>query len=568
MSTAGVPALRYGRAIRRRWPLIVVLTVLGMLAGYATAHPKAKASTIQLPSTKTSGYTATAILLPEASNGSITSTDPSGLSLPAIAYFATVGDVPRMVADELHYHGDPATLAREVDVSVNSTVGAVQISATQPTGAAAVRLVDAFDHQLIAYLDNVIQVNSTRQQRADRAELQALQTQLAKLRSSATTTTDQAAISAVTSEYQSTYSAYEQLLAAPTQTGLTVVQPPVAVPAATGTSGTSGSSGTSATAAASTTSSSKIPKGRAARTALGGLVGLLVGLALALLLDRFDDRLYERSEIEDAFGVPVIVELDSSGTEPVVASAPASASAERYRMLQAAVTVGGTTDGAAAVVLLASLRSAKASSLVAANLALAFGDGGDSVAAVAAGSDVHLRSLLAGPPAARRGGRGSRHWAATTGLSGSGTVSLTATNGAAPGARSSRAVGLVADARGAADVVLVDAGPVLTAHQAVSLAPLADAVVAVAVAGVDTAEQARRAMSLLGRSEARIVGVAVVRVGRAERRRLRHGAGDRVTRRHASGPASSAASPNGAAAPGGEVPQAAHAADDLQPPTN
>lgn len=411
MSDTNVPAFRYGRAIRRRWPLVAVLTLLGLLAGYATAHPAPKASTktIRPAATSTSGSTATAILLPESSNGSITSTDPSGLSLPAIAYFATVGDVPRMVASELHYQGDPATLADEVQVSVNSTVGALQISTTQPTGAAAVRLVDAFDDQLIAYLDDVIRANSARQQKADLAELQALQAQVAKLRSAPSTATDKAAISALTSEYQSTYSAYEQLLAAPTQTGLTVVQPPVAVPAATGTSGTSGSSAASAPAATTKTSSSKIPKGRVGRTALGGLVGLLVGLALALLLDRFDDRLYERSEIEDAYGLPVIVELDGAGTEPVVASAPASASAERYRMLQAAVLVGGVPEGTAAVVLLTSLRSAKATSLVAANLALAFGDGGDVVAAVAAGSDVHLRGLLSGPSAApRRRKRGSR----------------------------------------------------------------------------------------------------------------------------------------------------------------
>lgn len=558
MNAATAPAFRYGRAIRRRWVLIVVLTVVGMAVGFVTAPARGAVGSSSPAATTVAGsYTATSILLPEASNGSITATDPSGLSLTAMAYFATTGDVPRMVAAALHYHGSPAALAGEVDVTVNSTVGALQISSTQASGAAAVRLVDAFDTQLISYLNGVIRVDVARQKNADVAELQVLQTQLSKLRSQPSTATDQAAVSAVTSEYQSTYSAYEQLLAAPSHTGLTVVQQPVAVPAGSGVTGTSG-----ATSTTRKTSSSKIPKGRLARTVLGGLVGLLVGLAVALLLDRFDDRLYDRDEIEDAYGATVLVELDSGGREPVVASAPMSAAAERYRMLQAAVLVGSATaDGGAAVVLLTALRSTRAGSLVTANLALAFGDGGDKVATVAAGTDLHLAGLLDEATAApRRAGRGRRQGAAAAGPDRSSTVSLAATNGAAPGARSSRAARLVEDARGGADVVLVDAGPVLTAHQAVRLAPLSDAVIAVAVAGVDTGAEARRAMSLLGRCEAPIVGVAVLRVGRAERRRLRRRKGTSSPPRHVAGltatatPAGVGALPAGAEGIGASEP--------------
>lgn len=82
---AEVSAIRYGRAVRRRWPVILVLTVLGMAAGYLTAKPARATNPLQSPTTAAPDvYSATALLMPIAPSG-VSQGDPSGLSLDAMA---------------------------------------------------------------------------------------------------------------------------------------------------------------------------------------------------------------------------------------------------------------------------------------------------------------------------------------------------------------------------------------------------------------------------------------------------------------------------------------------------
>ena len=535
MSETGTPGFHYGRAIKRWWGLIVVTTFLGLIAGFASAKSPAKASattTKAASSPAASSYSATSILLPEAANGSITSADPSGLSLSAMAFFVTNGDVPRNVATALHYQGDPETLASQVSATVNSAIGVLEISTTQPTAARAVQLVTAFDDQLIAYLNGVTATNVARQKQADQAELAALQTQLASLESQSSTAANKAAIAAVTSEYTSTYTSYEQLQAAPTHTGLTVVQPPVATPgglpvdlagaAASGSSASGAATSSSATSSGSSLTS-KIPQGKVTRAILGGFVGFLIGLALALIADRLDRRLYDRADIEEAFGAPVVVEIDNPGLEPVVATSPLSSAAERYRTLQAAIL---SLDSGATkrMVVLTSLKASVPASVVAANLALAFADTGEAVATVGASGERRLWELPGENPGAARRAPGTRSGPVLQRLGGPGVdayVKVLPEWSDVSSAGSAQAGGLVDEARSYADVVIVDAGAALRAHHAALLAPSADAVLVVAVAGFDTADQARWAMSLLERCDAPVAGVVVIRPGFAERRRLR-----------------------------------------------
>lgn len=343
-ATREVGTLRYGRAIRRRWPLIVLFAVLGVIAGVVTAKPPAAANPLKAPTTVAPNeYSATSLLMPVAAGASAAQGDPSGLSLSAMAFFATTGDVPRMVAQQLGYRGNPADLASQVSVTTNNTVGVLQISANEPTGAEAVKLVNAFAGQLINYLDNQIKQSYARQRTQADAQLQALNTRIASLQQQGSSAVTQAVISALQAQYKSDAAQYAQLQGNPPKTDLTVIQPPVAEPGAAPLAGASGTSGAaSATTPASTptaatatsASHSKIPQGRVARGLLGGAVGLLVGLALALILDRFDTRLYRPAEMEDAFGLPLLAELRSGDAEePVVAVAPLSEASERYRML-------------------------------------------------------------------------------------------------------------------------------------------------------------------------------------------------------------------------------------------
>ncbi|MST34924.1 hypothetical protein GHK86_19625, partial [Acidimicrobiaceae bacterium USS-CC1] len=200
--------------------------MLGVIAGVVTAKPPAAANPLKTPTTVAPNeYSATALLMPVAAGAPAAQGDPSGLSLSAMAFFATTGDVPRMVAQQLGYRGNPADLASQVSVTTNNTVGVLQISANEPTGAEAVKLVNAFAGQLINYLDNQIKQSYARQRTQANAQLQALSARIASLQQQGSSAVTQAVISALQAQYKSDAAQYAQLQGNPPKTDLTVIQP-------------------------------------------------------------------------------------------------------------------------------------------------------------------------------------------------------------------------------------------------------------------------------------------------------------------------------------------------------
>ena len=78
----------------------------------------------------------------------------------------------------------------------------------------------------------------------------------------------------------------------------------------------------------------------AARTVVGGFLGLLVGIGLALFAERLDRRLRTRDEIEEAFGLPVLAEVpklsraDLADDALVSFTTPMSRVAEAFRAVR------------------------------------------------------------------------------------------------------------------------------------------------------------------------------------------------------------------------------------------
>ena len=93
-----------------------------------------------------------------------------------------------------------------------------------------------------------------------------------------------------------------------------------------------------------------IPPDRNIRTALAALVGLLFGLALALLLDRLDSRLRTRAEVADALRMPVIAEVprlrrgDRADGTILTLTKPLSVYADGYRAARTALMHLPTQD--------------------------------------------------------------------------------------------------------------------------------------------------------------------------------------------------------------------------------
>jgi Mrp family chromosome partitioning ATPase len=272
-------------------------------------------------------------------------------------------------------------------------------------------------------------------------------------------------------------------------------------------------------------SSSIVPSSKKARVALGGLAGLLVGLALALLWERFDTRIRTREQAERVFELPVIgvipkMSRSQSKRGLVVTDDPVSAAAESFRMIQTALALSGRGNSRPETILLTSPSRLEGKEVVVANLAASFSEAGSSVVLVAADSfDLSLPALVGGSIASSRlkrgrsttGGETSDPAAAATRTVIQGVSLLM--NGVRPeigNGQAQRHIDMVATARRLADVVLIDTPPVLITHDAGRLSPLVDSVVLMCELGGVTAREARLAVDALRRVGAPLQGVILV----------------------------------------------------------
>lgn len=129
---------------------------------------------------------------------------------------------------------------------------------------------------------------------------------------------------------------------------------------------------------------------------LGGFVGLLMGLGLALLLERFDRRLRDSEEIEATLGRPILGTVPESReldqVRPSVAGVPAYIEGESFNMIRANLryfNVGRPVKS----ILITSPAPGDGKSTVAWNLAAAAAAAGDRVLLVEA--DLRHPSMLA-----------------------------------------------------------------------------------------------------------------------------------------------------------------------------
>jgi capsular exopolysaccharide synthesis family protein len=258
--------------------------------------------------------------------------------------------------------------------------------------------------------------------------------------------------------------------------------------------------------------------------ALAAFAALLLGGALAFLLDYVDDRIKSRDDVEAAAGGIAVL-----GNLPKVASprggqasiniaelGPTSAVAEAFRSLRTNVQFL-SVEQHSRTLLVTSPATAEGKTTVAANLAIALGRAGVRVIVV----DADMRK----PRLDKFFGLG-----ATSGLSSvlSGSASLADAFESVPGEPnlrvlpagpvppdpsellgSERSRRLFAALAGQCDQLIIDTPPVLPVTDAVALSPRVDACVVVATAGSSKKRQLARAINSLRQVNAPVVGVVV-----------------------------------------------------------
>jgi Mrp family chromosome partitioning ATPase/capsular polysaccharide biosynthesis protein len=312
---------------------------------------------------------------------------------------------------------------------------------------------------------------------------------------------------------------------------------------------------------------------------IGGVVGLLLGLGIALLREQLDDRAKSRAELEQATKLPVLAELpvdppSAKGSFLATRDAPLSPLAEATRSLRTSLHFLGVDEPLRRIVV-TSASPGEGKSVVAANIAVAYAQAGFRTVLVSA--DLRrpgVERLFDVPP----NPRGLSDLIADVGV---GLVRTAVAEGREAQGRNSsgdgRALAFAArpqdallptaepnlrllpagsvppnasellasphateilDALGAeADVVVLDTPPTLPVTDAAVLAAKSDGVVLVAVPGETMRSAAARAHETLDTPQVRLLGLVLNKSREAGRSAYRYGneaAGPATRRRRGS----------------------------------
>lgn len=487
------------RAVRRRWPIIAMTTVVAVAVGWLT-------TTVVPAGPPVRNYEATSVML---SDSNTTFGFASGYNLRTIAALATVGDVPERVAEQIGYEGDPVILAERISSSGNTETGILRITATSTDPDEAALLSNTFADTLLQFWSERTGVTSTKQADLLRSRISRLREEIRELeeRIGSSTEGDELLVSdrnAKVVTYTTLSGQLQQLTSQGAATGgLTKIQDAVPIPVAGG----------------GFIQVRSLPS----RLFLAAILGLLAGVGLVYLREKFDTRIHTKEAAEQHFDLPVLAEIPyvrgwRRRSTIAVVTHPKSAVSDAFRVLAAGIVRRPPTPPQA--ILVTGPGPGEGKSTVVANLAAAFAEVGKKVLVLSC--DLHRPTIhsLFGVPNSRGltdallsqrdgktivNGQGWRTAMPNVRLVPSGQIpEKPGELLASPLMRQ-----VIVEARGVADVVLIDTAPILAASDATHLFPLVDAVVVVGRSGRTTALSAQRTSELLLRLGAPVVGATL-----------------------------------------------------------
>lgn len=519
--------LRFARILRRRWLLITALAVVGAGIGIATSAFRETSVPVGVYFQSTETLT----------NKRDSSASDSGFqNLNQVGVLVTNGDVPARVAEKLG--GSPDALVEKITVTSNDALGILQITAISPNASEADRVAKTFGTELVASLDAQglkTYDSDTKSLLAKRDSLKTHEAQLdAQIAAAGLAPADdlRAERDATADELRLTLTQIAQhSFDSPQTSPVEVLDEPQALPIsrtdyeallARGRRGdhltqvnADGEVAGAASASSGPDLSGPVPRG-----VLGGTLGLVLGVGLALLLDAVDRRVRSREELEAAFDAPVLAEIPDvsrrgkSAPNVISAVAPYSRAAEGYRAVRSAVLFElalaeqhRSSDGArrsGLVVMVASGVVAEGKTTTTANLATAFAEAGSNVLAVNGDfrrPALHLHFGVDDVPGN----------VIESGVPGVHVVTSMAVDASATPAQVVEAQRqLIHSTRRHYDVVILDTAPLLSTNDAVDIAPLADLVLVVARYGITKQHHARRTREVLERLRAPVGGLVFV----------------------------------------------------------
>jgi capsular polysaccharide biosynthesis protein len=335
----------YVGVLRRRWWLIVVLTIIGTVGGigYIKVVHKVYSATAAVY------VTATSATANQVANGRTTGT----VNLDTEAQVVESATVAQAAAKLMHSTESPQQITKRVSVTVpaNSQVLSISCQATSAVKAAA--CAESFAQAYLKY-------SSAKTTAAINSQLSTLQSRISTLESASAKLTIEA--SGLPNNSSQRAAAEEQLNSDHSQlSSLNSEVAQLTTDLADPASGSIISNATPPSAPASPKSSLVLPSGL--------LVGLLIGLVLAFIVDRGDRRIRGPRDVS-RFDVPVLMSFPRKRfTLDLAIAAPRSRVGRDFSELAHVLT--GALGAGGHVILITGSSAGEGASLVAANLAVA-----------------------------------------------------------------------------------------------------------------------------------------------------------------------------------------------------
>lgn len=302
----------YVHAIRARWMWVAAATLTGillaLLAPPALGSPSSASTALdEAASTSRDRYVSTAVIgtPPTGTTTASSLVTQVGPEFATLVFYLRNAAVLDEFGNRIGYRGsDPAVLEKLLTMRADPQSGTITLSGTGGTPAQAVEITTAFIVAAQTYLDRIQRDASTSARRQTRAEIDKLQKRLDRLsariqdlRPTAGNSPPTSRSTVLEAEYRTTLASYTDAynrLALADQASTALVDFVIVQPAAVETVQLKKPS---------------LVYSRALRLVLGLLLGLLVGIATALLLEHYSRRLTTRDAVERIFGRPVLGQL-------------------------------------------------------------------------------------------------------------------------------------------------------------------------------------------------------------------------------------------------------------------
>jgi Mrp family chromosome partitioning ATPase len=471
----------YVAGVRRRWYVVVAFVIVGLASSFITNAAAPPPVTAGAPGL----YSATVILL-----GPPGPTSGVG-SLSTLAALTKIGEIPVRVAEELDRGDDPKDLAAHIAVIADPSTGLMTISALTAELKEAKLLANAFADELVEYQSSTD--NAFAEQSPLAGSLEIID-RGAPHEGRPVETIDTGGAQAGEAAQAVVY--FAEAEAADEDR-------PEDVPLAE--------------------SGWTVPGGHPVRLVISGGSGFILGLALVLLLERFDPKLRSRHTTEAHFSYPMVTEIPAMSRKELqapgpVLGAPQSASADAFRLLRAGLRSnlpqrangnGRLHDAGPKVILVTSPGRNEGKTTVATNLAAAYSEVGERAIILSCDlRDPEIDHQLGVEPSDRLADE----------LRPPAGEPMTLRRFAVAGDKPERPAQIlaskgmrqaIADARRDADVVVIDTPSLLVTSDPTLLFPEVDAVLVVAHASKTSIDRADVADEMLRRLDAPVAGIVL-----------------------------------------------------------